>query len=106
VICSRDPGDGLQYEFQRKVGQLWRKELKFRFLGPARSLGVDHVTITRYVKFTKAGSYHWRCRAGSKGTWSLWSPAFTIAAPAAQKTRTPARSTAAPDRDIRTGAAD
>ena len=107
VVCSREPeSERLQYEFQRKVNRQWRSHGDPRWLGPAFRQGPGRLTITRYARFTRAGHYRWRCRAGQKGDWSAWTSELVVTAPGASTDAPPARRADPSDRSTPARVAD
>jgi hypothetical protein len=106
VICSRDPEKRLDYEFQRKVKQQWRTDRTPRLLGIENRRRIGPLTIIRQAKFSKAGKYRWRCRAGNDGAWSAWSSELVIAVPGGRKVKETHRPTTGPAIDTQRRMAD
>ncbi|MCP3900520.1 MAG: hypothetical protein GY707_12485 [Desulfobacteraceae bacterium] len=68
------------FEFQQLNGRTWRKIHGQRVTGHIVKRFKEKITLTRYIKFKKAGIYRWRCKI-NKGVWSGWSDVVKVIDP-------------------------
>jgi len=84
VSMASNSKPDLIFEFQQFNDRKWLNIRLPKISGNNILRGAGKVTVTRYVKFEKAGKYRWRCRL-NKGMWSGWSDSLNITEQAAGK---------------------